>query len=240
MQCLTRRARGDAEECGGGQRTTDNRTTMLVHTMNLPELVADARQDWPSIHRKTERLLHGMYRRTLGTREDRAEVMEWTSPRGNRWLLKLVAGKRRRQVVPLALYRSRRGKLLALLCAPVGPCVLFTPHSLERYRQRAAAEASELMALAHLLMDLSVPGVAPAPEPGRPHAVQVSFADGLGFGEHKAGDVVVLHTFVSCAMLRPEQAELHARLEHEAWWMGLSAGQRAFVEREVARRSAEE
>jgi hypothetical protein len=214
---------------------------MLLHTVDPAELVADARKDWPSIRRKTERPLHQLHRTALRTRSSLATVLDWTSPRGNRWLLRLEAGSRK-LVLGMALYRTGSGRLCALYCQQAGLCIQFTAHAIERYGARTDAENDPVLRMSNLFQQLDLPGVAMEPDPHNgTDAVQVSFAHGMGLGRFVAGtEVVAVHTYISKAMLQGDQVTLHKHLEDEAWWHNLTPGQRTYAMNWVKRRQAQD
>lgn len=107
---------------------------MLVHTMTLPEMVADARRDYKALWNKVNALLPGMRRIHLKARgETITHLVPWTSPRKNHWLLHFSLRKAGPLMHPLVYSYDAKGRLFGLIVTPTGSSYCIDNHLIQRY-----------------------------------------------------------------------------------------------------------
>ena len=201
---------------------------MIVRTMTLPEMVADARQDYKALMNKVDSLLPKLRRMHL---RDRAEtishLLPWRSPRGNNWLLHFSLRKAGLLMHPLVWSYDARGRIFGLIVTPSGSTYCLDNHLLQRYGERFDPTANPLERLQVFFFENFYYSTETLHE-RRPNVweVRVGMNHGLGLGEwdHDT-DIIHVRTFVSFGQLFPEQLELMERLDAQRAWDSLTPGQ---------------
>lgn len=218
---------------------------MLVHTMTLPEMVADARRDYKALWNKVNALLPGMRRIHLKARgETITHLVPWTSPRKNHWLLHFSLRKAGPLMHPLVYSYDAKGRLFGLIVTPTGSSYCIDNHLIQRYGERFDPTANPLDRLQSFFHENFFYATETLNErsPGV-REVRVGMNHGLGLGDWDTHtDIIHIRTFVSFGQLFPEQQELMERLDAQRAWDSLTRGQQmerlARAKREEERRRA--
>jgi len=202
---------------------------MIVRTMTLPEMVADARQDYKALMNKVDSLLPKLRRMHL---RDRAEtishLLPWRSPRGNNWLLHFSLRKAGLLMHPLVWSYDARGRIFGLIVTPSGSTYCLDNHLLQRYGERFDPTANPLQRLRNFFQENYSYSAECTEQVGEDRfKVQVGMCHGMGLGEwdRKEG-LVYINTFVNHGQLFQNQADSMERMDFERLLHQLSASQR--------------
>jgi len=201
---------------------------MLVPTMSLPEMVADARKDYKAIWNKVDGLMPRLRRMHLRERGATLSHLEpWRSPRKNNWLLHFSIRKAGPMMHPLVWSYDSKGRIFGLIITPSGSTTLLDNHMIQRYGERFDPTANPLERLQSFFYDNFYYATETLHErsPGV-HEVRVGMNHGLGLGEWDTrADIIHVRTFVSFGQLFPEQLDLMERLDAQRAWDSLTRGQ---------------
>lgn len=117
---------------------------MVVHTMSIPEAIAEAKTDLPSVQNKIRSLIHEQERLHRKDRRggDRIAQGTYTSLRRNNWLYNIHVTKKHSSHNVLMWFYNGDG-LHGLQLAHEGYHFMFTPHFFTRYRERSGCGAVE-------------------------------------------------------------------------------------------------
>ncbi|MGV9011321.1 MAG: hypothetical protein ACOH13_01900 [Flavobacteriales bacterium] len=213
---------------------------MIVSTMTIPEMVADARQDYKALWNKVDSQLPNMRRMHLRDRGQMiTHLLPWRSPRKNNWLLQFCLRKAGLLMHPLVWSYDAKGRIIAMIVTPEGETTYLDNHMIQRYGERFDPTANPLERLQSFFYEnyYYVKETLHELRPGV-WEVRVGMNHGLGLGEwDRNTDIVHVRTFVSFGQLFPEQRELMERFDAQRAWDSLTTGQQ--IER-IARTQREE
>lgn len=202
---------------------------MLVPTMNIAEMVADARKDHKALWNKVDGLLPRLRRMYL---RERGHVTPtylhpWTSPRGNEWLLHFTLRKAGPLMGAMVWTYDRKGRPFGLVVQPTGVTYHFDNHLVQRYGLRFDPTANPVERLRSFYMENHA-FVVETQGTRRPGVVnvQVGMNQGLGLGSWDTDtDIIHVETFVNFGQLFPEQLEAMDRMDAQRAWDALTPGQ---------------
>ena len=201
---------------------------MLVPTMTLAEMVAEARRDHKALWNKVDGLLPKLRRIHLRDRAQTISHLEpWRSPRKNNWLLHFSVRKAGLNLHPLVWGRDQKGRVFGLIVTPTGSTYHLDAHLIHRYGERFDPTSDPVERLQSFFMEnhyyaMETMGTK---QPGV-QEVRVGMNHGLGLGRwDTVEDIIHVETFVSFGQLFPDQVELMERLDAQRAWDALTPGQ---------------
>jgi len=201
---------------------------MIVPTMSVPEMVADARKDFRALRNKLDEPLRRTRREHIKTKQEILHLLPWRSRNGNRWLLMVHQLKTGPRIYCLAWYYDHAGRINALWTAHSGLAYHISWHVIDRYGQRFDPTASPLERLQSFFLEnyMYTVDVNEVESEDR-CSVSVGMNHGMGLGfwcrnEH----VVYINTFVNHGQLFPEQEDAMERMDFERLLLRMSLGQR--------------
>ena len=201
---------------------------MLVPTMTLPEMVAEARRDHKVLWNKVDGLLPKLRRIHLQERSTIISHLEpWRSPRKNNWLLHFSLRKAGLSLHPLVWGRDQKGRVFGLIVTHTGSTYHLDAHMIHRYGERFDPTSDPVERLQSFFLEnhyyaMETMGTK---QPGV-QDVRVGMNHGLGLGRwDTADDIIHVETFVSFGQLFPDQVELMERLDAQRAWDALTPGQ---------------
>ncbi|MBK8498767.1 MAG: hypothetical protein IPL52_08115 [Flavobacteriales bacterium] len=215
----------------------------ILPSMSPPEVLRCASHDKLAVTHKLMRPFEQLRRRHL--KGDRTAVLEevvsYTAPSGNRWILVLRARKSGIQVYHFVWYRGMDNGIRAMRIRwDGGGQTHFSRHMLEQYAARFSpdVEAEERL-LQFVANNYDV--AFKAEEVGEDNTNMNMFGgarQGLLFGvlDDKT-NILHITTFVDHSLFFPEQVKLMEQLDFQRFMGSLSEGQRAAV---LAKRKAEQ
>lgn len=201
---------------------------MIVASMTIPEMVADARKDYKTLWNKVNGLLPKMRRIHLLDRANVVSHLEpWRSPRKNNWLLHFSLRKAGPAMHPLVWSYDAKGRIIALIITPTGSSYYLDNHMIQRYGERFDPTGNSLERLQSFFYENYFYSIEPLEERrSGVWEVRVGMNHGLGLGEwDRDADIIHIRTFVSFGQLFPGQQELMERLDTQRAWDSLTRGQ---------------
>ena len=191
---------------------------MYVPTMSIPEAIAEARADLPSVQNKLRAVIQEMERRHRKDRGrgDLVDQRAYTSPGKNNWLCVTTTNKKQ-TLQNFLMYIHARDGFFGLQPSFEGLSFIFTPHFLNRYRERSGNGAPA--AIDNLTTFFYRNSATTAMRTGKEHLGLPSFIGAVPDGYvlatlHYAEGYHRCRTFVSHAQAFPNQEEQ---------WEGLAA-----------------
>jgi hypothetical protein len=205
---------------------------MLVHTMTLPELVAEARKDHVAMRNKLDTPLRRARRELIHTKQEILHLLPWRSTHGTNWLLLIHQQKNGARIYSMAWYLDRDGRVNALWVARAGMAFHIDRHVIERYGQRFDPTASPLERLQHFFTENYFYSVEPTVQDEHGNwKVNIGMNHGMGLGLwDQENEIVQVRTFVNHGQLFQHQEADMERMDVERLLFSLTRGQRmAFV-----------
>ncbi|MBL7951882.1 MAG: hypothetical protein JNM62_09190 [Flavobacteriales bacterium] len=212
---------------------------MIVATMPLEDMIAEARKDYPAIRNKLINVQREARRDMIRTKQARLHMIGWTSQRKNDWLLLLVQRKKGTSVHTLTWFHDLDGGINALVLADRGMVYRIDRHVIERYRQRFNPATSDLERLRDFFTENYAYSCQPTGEAvnGR-WSVQVGMNQGMCLGYWEEGtEVVHADTFINHGQMFAQQLDDMDRMDMERWIRCLSPGQRRWMVAEWKRQN---
>ena len=210
---------------------------MITYGMTKLEAAHDARQDMRALynkvkgHIKKQEHLH----RTQRDRNCLLDTyMNWTSPRGNNWLIVLRTNRKETTLSTMVWYRGRDEKMRGLALSLTGEGAYYlSAHFLERYMERFDPGRDPVKRLGDFFFANHSFSVQAVEELGNgQYKVMAGLMHGLATG-YLDGDtgIVSLTTFLDYGLLGEEQLDLAEYLDFKREMATYPRGFREHVER---------
>lgn len=207
---------------------------MIIHTLTVPQMVAEARKDFKAIRNKVEKPLREIRREHIKCKQEILQLLDpWRSPNKNNWLLLLHQTRNGPRMYCMAYYYDRDEKINAIWTTSTGMAFHIAQHVIERYGERFDPTANPLERLQRFFLENYFYAVDIKEAAGEDRwnvSIGMNHGMGLGFWEQNES-IVYINTFVNHGQLFQAQADTMKRLDFERLLFRMSPGQRkAFVD----------
>ncbi len=210
---------------------------MITYGMTKLEAAHDARQDKQALYNKVKDLSKKQEHRHRKER-DRNCLLEahlnWTSPRGNNWLIVLRTNRKETTLSTMVWYRGRDEKIRALwLSLTGGEIFYFSAHLLGRYMERFDPGRDPIQRLADFFFANHNFSIQTVEDLGNEqYKVMAGLMHGLatGYWDRNTG-VVSLTTFLDYGLLGEDQLNMAELLDFKREMATYPRGFREHVER---------
>lgn len=202
---------------------------MIIHTMTVPQMVAEARKDMAAMRNKLDKPLRELRREHIKRKEGILCLLPpWTSPNKNNWLLLVHYDGSGPRVYSMAWYLDRDGRINAVLASTKGLAYHIDRHVIERYGERFDPTAAPLERLRGFFLENHFYSCEPTtPEGEGRWKVNVGMNQGMGLGVwDEAASVVYVRTFVNHGQLFKAQADAMERMDIERVLYAMTPGLR--------------